>query len=262
LSRVVIHSDGGARGNPGPAAIGVVLEAERDGSREVIAEIGERIGVATNNVAEYRALIRGLEEARRLGATEVTCLLDSQLVVEQMNGRYKVRHGNIVELHRQATELARELARVTFAYVPRAQNAEADRLVNAALDGKPVGELSARQAGVGESGPQPRPPAFTSQPRYQPLGREGATGVEARVLVEEPAVRAVLLRFAPHAQVDEHSAEQDHHVACVEGDGWVSVGGERWPITEGQHLPWPRGVPHHAWTEDSAMVLLVITAAR
>ena len=137
--RVVIHSDGGSRGNPGPAAIGVIVEGEHDGGLELLAEVAEKIGVTTNNVAEYRALIRGLEESGRLGATEVSCLLDSQLVVEQMNGRYKVKHENVVELHRRATELARGFRKVTYGYVPRAQNAEADRLVNAALDGKPLG---------------------------------------------------------------------------------------------------------------------------
>jgi ribonuclease HI len=137
--KVVVHSDGGSRGNPGPAAIGVVVEGEHDGGLELLAEVAEKIGVTTNNVAEYRALIRGLEESRRLGATEVSCLLDSQLVVEQMIGHYKVKHENVVELHRRAAELARGFRKVTFGYVPRAQNAEADRLVNAALDGAPVG---------------------------------------------------------------------------------------------------------------------------
>ena len=138
MSRVVIHTDGGARGNPGPAAIGVVVELEKDGRRELVGEIAETIGVATNNVAEYRALIRGLEEALRLGGTEAECLLDSKLVVEQMSGHYKVKHPNVVGLHAEAQAQARKFRQVAYRYVPRAQNAEADRLVNAALDGKPV----------------------------------------------------------------------------------------------------------------------------
>ncbi|MFN2463622.1 MAG: reverse transcriptase-like protein [Candidatus Dormibacteria bacterium] len=137
--KVVVHSDGGSRGNPGPAAIGVVVEEDTGDRLALAAELGERIGVTTNNVAEYKALIRGLEEAARLGATEVQCLLDSQLVVEQMNGRYKVKHQNVLDLHRRAAELARGFKHVAYGYVPRAHNAEADRLVNAALDGKPVG---------------------------------------------------------------------------------------------------------------------------
>jgi ribonuclease HI len=136
VSHLVIHSDGGARGNPGPAAIGVVIEVEKGGESEVMAEIAERIGVASNNVAEYRAVIRGLEEAQRLGATSVTCLLDSQLVVEQLNGNYRVKSEDIKPLHARARQLMAAFPLVTVQHVRREQNAEADRLVNAALDGK------------------------------------------------------------------------------------------------------------------------------
>jgi ribonuclease HI len=136
MTHLLVHSDGGARGNPGPAAIGVVIEVEKDGESEVIAEIAERIGVATNNVAEYRAVIRGLEEARRLGADSVTFLLDSQLVVEQLNGNYRVKSEDIKPLHARARELMALFPLVTVQHVRREQNAEADRLVNAALDGK------------------------------------------------------------------------------------------------------------------------------
>ena len=157
VSRVILHTDGGARGNPGPAAIGVVVELENGGRRELLAEIGEKIGVATNNVAEYRALIRGLEEAGRLGGTEVTCLLDSQLVVEQMNGRFKVKHADMVPLHRQATGLSRDFRQVSFGYVPRAQNAAADALVNAALDGKLLVAGSAAEQPEMDFDAPPRP---------------------------------------------------------------------------------------------------------
>ena len=136
MTRVVLHTDGGARGNPGPAAIGVVAEVVDPAAPGSVVELGEKIGVATNNIAEYRALIRGLEEAARLAATEVECLLDSQLVVEQMSGRFKVKHANVIPLHRQATELGRKFRKVSYRYIPRAQNAAADALVNAALDGK------------------------------------------------------------------------------------------------------------------------------
>ena len=162
MTHLILHTDGGARGNPGPAAIGVVLEIEQDGARKLVAEVGETIGVATNNIAEYRALVRGLQEARRLGGTEVRCFLDSQLVVEQMNGRFKVKHANVVPLHRQATELSRQFQKVTFGYVPRAQNAGADALVNAALDGKlaAAGEVEGRA-----STPTPPPPPTVADTR-------------------------------------------------------------------------------------------------
>jgi len=96
--------------------------------------VGEAIGVATNNVAEYRAIIRGLEEAKRLGADSVACLLDSQLVVEQLNGRYRVKSPNVKPLHAKVTALRQQFALVTFEHVPREENKEADRLVNDALD--------------------------------------------------------------------------------------------------------------------------------
>ena len=136
MSHLVLHTDGGSRGNPGPAAIGVVIEVEKDGETELIGEIAEAIGVASNNVAEYRAIIRGLEEAERLGATSVTCLLDSLLVVEQLNGNYRVKHADMKPLHARVQELRQHFALVGFQHVRREQNQEADRLVNEALDGK------------------------------------------------------------------------------------------------------------------------------
>jgi ribonuclease HI len=136
MSHLILHTDGGARGNPGPAAIGVVIDLEKDGETEVIAELGETIGIATNNVAEYRAIIRGLEEAERLGADTVTCLLDSLLVVEQLNGNYRVKSADMKPLHARVQVLRQRFALVTFQHVSREQNLEADRLVNDALDGK------------------------------------------------------------------------------------------------------------------------------
>lgn len=136
MSHFILHTDGGARGNPGPAAIGVVIEIEKDGRTELMGELGETIGVATNNVAEYSAIIRGLEEAERLGARTVTCLLDSLLVVEQLNGNYRVKSTDMKPLYARVQELRQHFALVTFQHIGRDQNAEADRLVNEALDGK------------------------------------------------------------------------------------------------------------------------------
>lgn len=129
--KLVVHVDGGSRGNPGPAAIGVVINST-DGSVQEHAM--ETIGVATNNVAEYRALILGLEMAHRLGAEEVEVINDSELVAKQVNGIYKVKHPDMRPLHAEATAALRRFARWTVRSVPRAQNAEADALVNAALD--------------------------------------------------------------------------------------------------------------------------------
>jgi ribonuclease HI len=127
-----MHVDGGARGNPGPAAVGVVISGA-DG--EVLDEIAEPIGVATNNVAEYRAVLRGLDRARALGATEVELIGDSQLVARQLTGAYKVKHPAMKPLYDQAMNALRQFERWQIRSVPRAENARADALVNAALDG-------------------------------------------------------------------------------------------------------------------------------
>jgi ribonuclease HI len=129
--RVTVHVDGGARGNPGPAAAAAVVTGP-DG--EVLDEATEVLGRTTNNVAEYRGLLLGIERARALGATEVDVVNDSELVAHQVNGRYRVKHPDMVPLHRAATEALRGFERWTLKPVPRALNAEADRLVNQALD--------------------------------------------------------------------------------------------------------------------------------
>jgi ribonuclease HI len=126
-----LSTDGGARGNPGPAAFGYVLETE-DGT--VLAAHGEAIGTATNNVAEYRALLAGLEKALELGVDEVDVVSDSQLLVRQMTGEYKVKNEVLRKLSLKAAALARQLRRVTYRSVPREHNELADRLVNEALD--------------------------------------------------------------------------------------------------------------------------------
>lgn len=128
---LVLHVDGGARGNPGPAAIGVVI-SEPDGT--VIDEVAERIGPATNNVAEYQAVLRGLERARALGADEVEIIGDSELIARQLSGAYKVKHPAMKPLYERATAALAGFDRWRIRTVPRAQNARADALVNAALD--------------------------------------------------------------------------------------------------------------------------------
>jgi ribonuclease HI len=129
--KVVVHVDGGARGNPGPAAIGVVI-SDPDG--EVLEEVGEPIGVATNNVAEYRALLKGLERALALDASEVEIVNDSELVARQVTGAYKVKHPAMKPLHAEAMAALRGFERWRIRSVPRAENARADELVNEALD--------------------------------------------------------------------------------------------------------------------------------
>jgi ribonuclease HI len=129
--RARLFTDGGARGNPGPAAYGYVLE---DDAGAILDKRGEAIGRATNNVAEYRGLIAGLERALELGVDELTVVSDSELMVKQMRGEYRVKNEALQDLSLRASRLARQLGRVEYTNVRRAENELADALVNAALD--------------------------------------------------------------------------------------------------------------------------------
>ena len=129
--KLVVHVDGGARGNPGPAAAAAVVSTP-DG--DVLDEAHEYLGVATNNVAEYRGLLLGLDRARALGADEIEVVNDSELVAKQINGQYKVKHPDMKPLYAAAREALSQFGRWSVRSVPRAQNAAADALVNQALD--------------------------------------------------------------------------------------------------------------------------------
>jgi ribonuclease HI len=131
VGKLTVNVDGGARGNPGPAAIGVVVRND-DGA--VVEAVGETIGRQTNNVAEYQALLRGLELALAHGADEVELIGDSELVVRQIEGRYKVKNAAMKPLHAKAKEMLAKFDRWSIRHVKRAQNADADALVNQALD--------------------------------------------------------------------------------------------------------------------------------
>ncbi|MBI3979149.1 MAG: ribonuclease HI family protein [Chloroflexi bacterium] len=133
VERVTVYTDGASRGNPGPAAIGVVVD---DGAGRRLTAFGRRIGRATNNVAEYRALLAGIEEARRLGARWLRLCLDSELAVRQLTGRYRVRHPDLLPLYERAMRLLGELDGVEIVHVPRERNREADALANRALDAR------------------------------------------------------------------------------------------------------------------------------
>ena len=130
--KVIVEADGGSRGNPGPAGYGaVVLDPDTEA---VLAECSEGIGVATNNVAEYQGLIAGLRAAIELGATAVEVRMDSKLVVEQMSGRWQVKHPAMKPLATEAAGLVRQLGSVQFGWIPRERNTRADRLANVAMD--------------------------------------------------------------------------------------------------------------------------------
>jgi ribonuclease HI len=131
--RLLIHTDGAARGNPGPAGAGAILRDAADGS--VVAEIAEPLGRATNNVAEWTAVRLALEEARRLGATHVDMRMDSELVARQISGVYRVKHPDLKPIHAAVMAMLRALDGYTVGRVPRALNKDADRLSNVAIDG-------------------------------------------------------------------------------------------------------------------------------
>ena len=130
--KVIVEADGGSRGNPGPAGYGaVVLDAATE---EVLAQRQAGLGVTTNNVAEYQGLIAGLRAAIDLGATDVEVRMDSKLVVEQMSGRWQVKHPAMKPLALEAAKLVRELGSVRFGWIPRSRNSRADALANQAMD--------------------------------------------------------------------------------------------------------------------------------
>ncbi|MEV6525750.1 bifunctional RNase H/acid phosphatase [Longispora sp. NPDC051575] len=135
-ARVVVEADGGSRGNPGPAGYGAVVLDPQTGA--VLAERADVLGIATNNVAEYSGLIAGLRAAGELGARHVDVRMDSKLVVEQMSGRWQIKHEGLKPLAREAAALARGFERVTYKWIPRAENGRADALANSAMDGTPV----------------------------------------------------------------------------------------------------------------------------
>lgn len=131
MNRIIIFSDGGARGNPGPAGIGAVLYNE---DKKIIAEISHYLGETTNNQAEYRALIAALKKARELGGQEIACYLDSELVVKQLNREYKVKNKDLAPLFLEVYNLSLGFQKVSFIHIPREKNSVADRLANEAMD--------------------------------------------------------------------------------------------------------------------------------
>jgi broad specificity phosphatase PhoE/ribonuclease HI len=213
--RVIVEADGGSRGNPGPAGFGaVVIDAD---TGEVLAERLGGLGRATNNVAEYQGLVAGLRAARELGADTVHVRMDSKLVVEQMSGRWKIKHEQLRPLAMQAAELARSFGRVTYQWVPREQNSRADKLANEAMDGQAEGNPPTVAEHTG--GAASRNHRAAENGNHRPAGNgPGAAGEQQNAAVDAaqtapPAAwsgatgtptRLLLLR---HAQTD-HSAQR------------------------------------------------------
>jgi broad specificity phosphatase PhoE/ribonuclease HI len=225
--RLIVEADGGSRGNPGPAGYGALVRDAETG--RVLAERAASVGRATNNVAEYGGLVAGLQAALDLDPTaRVEVRMDSKLVVEQMSGRWKIKHPDMQQLALQAQKIARQLADVRYTWVPRAQNGAADALANSAMDGRPVHRDPAAEAVVLEDDVQPtaEPAAVvttvthllrhgqtehTPERRYSgrndlPLSRTGraeaeAAGVRAKELGIEVVVASPLRRTRETAEL-------------------------------------------------------------
>jgi probable phosphoglycerate mutase len=173
--KVIVEADGGSRGNPGPAGYGAVVRDADSG--DVLAERAEGLGVTTNNVAEYSGLVAGLRAAAELGASEVTVRMDSKLVVEQMSGRWKIKHEALRPLAREAGEIARGFATIRYEWIPRTRNTHADRLANAAMDEQ------ARKPGKAERAPAAAPATRPGKKPVPATRWTGATGTPTRLLL-------------------------------------------------------------------------------
>ncbi|SHL05441.1 probable phosphoglycerate mutase [Pseudonocardia thermophila] len=247
--KVIVEADGGSRGNPGPAGYGaVVVDAATD---EVLAERSGGIGTATNNVAEYRGLIAGLQAAIELGATTVEVRMDSKLVVEQMSGRWKVKHPSMQPLAAEAKALVARFESVTFTWVPRERNARADALANRAMDAQageaddPVEATAAEPAVVAWSGQVGEPTrmlllrhgqtALSVERRYSghgdpeltELGRLQAARAAAR-LAAEPDIAAVLTSPLQRARVTAEAVAEATGAPLVVRPGLIETDFGEW----------------------------------
>jgi probable phosphoglycerate mutase len=280
--KLVVEADGGSRGNPGPAGYGAVVRDADSG--EVLAERFESLGTTTNNVAEYSGLIAGLETAADLApGSDVHVKMDSKLVVEQMSGRWQIKHPALRPLATRASEAARRLGRVTYEWVPRARNTHADRLANQAMDEAKKGGARARGSSPETRGPHsaPRPgPGWTaahSEPTTTVLLRHGETplSVERRFagrgdipLTETGKLqaKAAAQRLAARGGVDlivtsplQRARLTAEAVAAATGtpvqvdDGWIEADFGQWEgLSYAEAMErWPDEVT--AWMKDTSV---------
>lgn len=213
--QVIVEADGGSRGNPGPAGYGaVVFSADR---ATVLAESKQAIGRATNNVAEYRGLIAGLTEAAELGASDVRVFMDSKLVVEQMSGRWKVKHPDLAELHRQARDIAGRFDFIRYEWIPRERNKHADRLANEAMDaaaGIPVEPAAPAEPVAAKEHSEPKAPGWT-----------GAAGVPTRLLLLRHGQTDLSVQRRYSGRGNPELTELGRHQALSAADYLASRGG-------------------------------------
>ncbi|MFD9965004.1 bifunctional RNase H/acid phosphatase [Amycolatopsis sp. NPDC058986] len=219
--RVIVEADGGSRGNPGPAGYGAVVKDAATG--DVLAERRESLGIATNNVAEYSGLVAALEAAADAGASTVDVRMDSKLVVEQMSGRWKIKHAALQPLAARARELAAGFDRVTYQWIPRAENSHADRLANEAMDAAAGKQVKAAKAVVKETD------------RSSPARWTGASGTPTKLLLLRHGQTAMSIdrRYSGRGDVpltDHGQAQAAAAAKRLAGMPGLVVDGEAAPI--------------------------------
>ncbi|MEV5836838.1 bifunctional RNase H/acid phosphatase [Nocardia sp. NPDC052112] len=222
---VIVEADGGSRGNPGPAGYGAVVFGA-DHTR-ILAERREYVGITTNNVAEYRGLIAGLEAATELGARVVSVRMDSKLVVEQMSGRWKVKHASMIPLADRARRLVAGFDSVTFTWIPRAENSHADRLANEAMDdGTLIGEVHAAERQSLDAGATAATVAEeVRDAEEQLLSWTDEPPMPARGVDEEPPSWIDEARDAQSTAADSPVAEGRPPTAAEKAPGWTGATG-------------------------------------
>ncbi|MHB8170910.1 MAG: reverse transcriptase-like protein [Thermincolia bacterium] len=258
-----VFTDGASRGNPGEAGIGVAIYGQ---DSEILVEIGEYIGVATNNVAEYTAMIRGLQAAKKLGGGKVEIYADSELMIKQMKGLYKVKNEGLQPLYRQAQALCQELDGCTFTHVPREKNKRADALANKGIDNK--GKKGAVQQVALEEDqglfenvfPEARGTTGNNFRRDEKLSvawvEESETEVRSWVRVAPGISREILavgekmmlvkFNFKKGALVARHSHPHEQSSYIVQGKLLYKIGDEELVLEKGEGIIIPGGVEHEA----------------
>jgi probable phosphoglycerate mutase len=205
-SHVIVEADGGSRGNPGPAGYGAVVKDAATGA--VLAERQAGLGTVTNNVAEYSGLIAGLRAAAEVGASIVDVRMDSKLVVEQMSGRWKIKHPALKPLATEAHEIEENFERVSYEWIPRAQNSHADMLANQAMDSQ-------------ASGPAP----VAKQDRVSPVSWTGAKGAPTKFLLLRHGQTAMSVERRYSGRVDVPLTEHGAHQAAAAAKRFVGMEG-------------------------------------
>jgi probable phosphoglycerate mutase len=222
-THVIVEADGGSRGNPGPAGYGAVVKDAATG--EVLAERQGGLGIATNNVAEYTGLIEGLRAAAGLGASTVDVRMDSKLVVEQMSGRWKIKHPALQPLALKARDLANRFQRIRFEWIPRAQNSYADRLANLAMDAQAAGKPAPGKA---------EPARTVKEDHVSPAQWTGATGRPTKLLLLRHGQTAMSAEQRYSGRGDVPLTEHGEQQAAASAKRFAAMAGR---VADGEIAP-------------------------